>query len=254
MPEIHAPAYRLTAGRIGVLLVHGFTASPTEMRPLADHLYRAGFSIQGLRLAGHGTDLDDLAQSTRSEWYDSVLAGYTELAEQCDKIIAVGLSMGGVLCCKLACERPLAGLCLLAPSFHVRSRFLFLAPWLGRLIRQIAKSPATLAYYEQHKLFSYPAMPGLALGELYRLIGEVRPLLPHITTPCRIFMGLQDSTVEPNSGFSIYHRIGSQFKRLRLLANSNHILTVEPDADVLFSDIRRYIENLAISTKKEAQP
>ena len=254
MSDIRVPAYHLAGGSVGVLLVHGFTASPTELRPLGDHLHQAGFSVQGVRLAGHGTHLDDLARTTRRAWYESVLSGYRELAEHCEQIVAIGLSMGGVLCCQLASERPLAGLCLLAPSFQVRSRFLFLTPWLRVLIRKIAKSPATLQYYEQHGLSSYPAMPVAALGELYRLIGEVRPRLPHITTPCRIYMGMRDSTVEPDSGFAIYNQISSEKKGLTLLHNSNHILSAEPDADLLFSSIRRFVEHRVIDGKKGHSP
>ena len=254
MPDIQAPAYTLPAGPIGVLLVHGFTASPTELRTLGDYLHQAGFSIQGVRTAGHGTNLDDLGKCTRRDWYASVEAGYRELSEHCQHIVAIGLSMGALLCCRLASEHPLSGLGLLAPAFGIRSRFLFLAPWLGRLLRPIAKSQTSQDYYRQHQLFSYPAMPATALGELYRLIGETRPLLPRITTPCKIYMGLRDRTVEPISSFSVYNALGSQHKSLTLLPNSNHILTVEPDANLLFCGIRRFIENRTIGTKKRAQP
>lgn len=254
MTEIYAPAYQLAGGSFGVLLVHGFTASPTELRPLGDHLHQAGFSIKGIRLAGHGTDVDDLARSNRRDWYDSVLTGYRELAASCEYIVAIGLSMGGILCCQLASEYPLAGLCLLAPAFEVRSRFLCLAPWLGRLIPPIAKSQVSLDYYDHHQLFSYATMPVSALGELYRLIGHVQPKLPQITTPCKIYMGLRDRTVEPHSGFTIYNAIGSKYKGLTLLPNSNHILTVEPDAPLLLAGVRRFVENLAIMHKKRAQP
>ena len=74
MPDIQAPAYTLPAGPIGVLLVHGFTASPTELRTLGDYLHQAGFSIQGVRTAGHGTNADDLGKYTRRDWYASVEA------------------------------------------------------------------------------------------------------------------------------------------------------------------------------------
>ena len=245
MPKIHAPAYALSGGSIGVLLAHGFSASPTELRPLGEHLHRAGYSISVLRLAGHGTNIDDMARSNAHDWYDSVVAGYDELIARCDYIVAVGLSMGGVLCCQLALDRPLLGLILLAPSFAVNARLFFLAPYLGLLIRHWSKSPESIAYYRQHDLFSYPSMPGSALAQLYRLIRRVRPLLPRIETPCKIFMGMRDSTVVPHSGFALFRELGSRRKSLALLPNSNHILTVEPDAARLFADTERFVSGLA---------
>ena len=254
VPEIRVPAYTLSGGPFGILLVHGFTASPTELRPLGDHLHQAGFSVSGIRLAGHGTRVEDLARTVRSDWYASVLAGYRELADQCEHIVAIGLSMGGVLCCQLAVEQPLAGLCLLAPSFVVRSRLFFLAPWLRFLIRQWSKSQASMDYYQHHQLFSYPTMPVAALAELYHLNRHVRPILPHIETPCRIFMGLRDNTVVPESAFALYNALGSQRKGLVLLPDSNHILTVEPDAPRLFASVQHFVEGLAALNTKRAQP
>ena len=250
MTEIHAPAYALSGGPIGVLLVHGFTASPTELRPLGDHLHQRGYSISGLRLAGHGTSIDDMGRSNAHDWYDSVVAGYDELSARCDRVVAVGLSMGGVLCCQLALDRPLLGMSLLAPSFAVNSRLFFLAPYLGSLIRRWSKSHESIAYYRQHGLFSYLSMPGPALAQLLHLIRRVRPLLTSIETPCKIFMGMRDTTVVPDSGFAIFRELGSRHKSLALLPESNHILTVESDAARVFAEIERFVSGLAILDMK----
>ena len=250
MTKIHAPAYALSGGPIGVLLVHGFTASPTELRPLGEHLHRAGYSISGLRLAGHGTSIDDMSRSNARDWYSSVVAGYDELIARCNRVVAVGLSMGGVLCCQLALDRPLLGLSLLAPSFAVNSRLFFLAPYLGLLIRRWSKSQKSIAYYRQHGLFSYPSMPGPALAQLHRLIRRVRPLLPRIETPCKIFMGMRDTTVVPQSGFALLRELGSRHKSLALLPESNHILTVEPDAARLFAATEHFVSGLAALATK----
>ena len=67
-------------------------------------------------------------------------------------------------------------------------------------------------------------------------------------------MGMRDRTVEPGSGFAIYDQIGSEKKALTLLHNSNHILSSEPDADLLFSSIRRFVEHRVIDGKKGHSP
>ncbi|HAI32163.1 MAG TPA: hypothetical protein DCM48_22015, partial [Thalassospira sp.] len=39
----------------GVLLVHGFLASPAELRELGEKFAAMGHAVMGVRLAGHGT-------------------------------------------------------------------------------------------------------------------------------------------------------------------------------------------------------
>ena len=41
----------------GVLLAHGFEASPYELRELANYLEERNISVSVIRLSGHGTDI-----------------------------------------------------------------------------------------------------------------------------------------------------------------------------------------------------
>ena len=47
-------------GRLGVLLVHGFLASPAELKDLGHRLVEHGHVVMGTRLCGHGTSPHDL--------------------------------------------------------------------------------------------------------------------------------------------------------------------------------------------------
>ena len=66
--------FRLEGGRRGVLLIHGVTGTPTEMRLLGKGLNRAGYSVYGMQLAGHCGDVDDLLKTGWQDWYASVEA------------------------------------------------------------------------------------------------------------------------------------------------------------------------------------
>ncbi len=87
--------FLLQGGREGVLLVHGFTGFPRDMRPLGEHLNQQGLTALGVRLAGHGTHVDDLTRTHWRDWYRSVLDGYGLLRGLCSKVWVMGLSMGG---------------------------------------------------------------------------------------------------------------------------------------------------------------
>ena len=46
----------------GILLSHGYTATTAEVRPLAETLYRQGYTVAGPLLPGHGTDPKDMCR------------------------------------------------------------------------------------------------------------------------------------------------------------------------------------------------
>lgn len=45
----------LTGGDDGILLIHGFTGSPAEMRPLGCYLHERGLTVSAPLLPDHGT-------------------------------------------------------------------------------------------------------------------------------------------------------------------------------------------------------
>src|SRR5258708_801901 len=92
-----AEPFFFPGSRTGCLLVHGFTGSPKEMRPLGEYLNRKGYTVLGVRLAGHATRPQDMIGSNWSDWTASVEDGYRLLQGAVDRIYLIGLSMGGAL-------------------------------------------------------------------------------------------------------------------------------------------------------------
>ncbi len=97
-----AESFFLRGNSVGVLLIHGFTGSPAELLLLGKFLNRAGFTVLGVRLAGHGTNELNLMKTTNEDWFNSVLDGYKMLGGFCEKVFVAGHSMGGLLALKLA--------------------------------------------------------------------------------------------------------------------------------------------------------
>src|ERR1700755_2174081 len=89
--------FRLSGGRSGVLLIHGLTGTPTEMRFVGNGLNRAGFSVLGMQLAGHCGDENDLLATGWRDWYASVVEAATRFRAEVDHLFVAGLSMGAVL-------------------------------------------------------------------------------------------------------------------------------------------------------------
>ena len=98
--------FSVSGGRDGVLVLHGFTGNPQSMRPLAEAIANAGYTVELPRLPGHGTTVEDMMTTGWADWSGAADAAYRELATRCDRVAVVGLSMGGGLTAFVAEEHP----------------------------------------------------------------------------------------------------------------------------------------------------
>src|SRR5688572_23918241 len=104
-------------GPDGILVIHGFTGNPQSLRPLAQRFAEVGYAVELPLLPGHGTAIEDMLDTTWSDWSSSAEAAYDELAARCDKVLVAALSMGGVIAVWLAARHPeIAGLVLVNPA------------------------------------------------------------------------------------------------------------------------------------------
>ena len=93
----------------GVLLLHGVTGTPMEMKPLARYLEQRGYRVAVPLLPGHGAGHRALLATTRHDWLDGARRALRELAAACDHIVLVGLCGGGLLNVLLAADDPAIG-------------------------------------------------------------------------------------------------------------------------------------------------
>ncbi|MAN19260.1 MAG: esterase, partial [Synechococcus sp. EAC657] len=64
--------FALSGGPVTVVLLHGFTGSPAELRLLARALNAQGFGVEAPLLAGHGTRLEDLMEIEPRQWLEQI--------------------------------------------------------------------------------------------------------------------------------------------------------------------------------------
>ena len=113
-----------------VLLIHGYTGSPSELRELGERLHYKGYTVQGLLLNGHGTNPEDLDGVTYEKWTQSVKSAASALKETYGKVVLVGMSMGGLLALDCASTVPVDGVIVISTPIYLfdwRSHFLWLA-------------------------------------------------------------------------------------------------------------------------------
>lgn len=206
-----------------VLLVHGFTATPWEMRPLAEFLAEAGIASLAVRLPGHGTSPEDLAARRWEEWLQACLNGYRILCKDFQVIYGMGMSTGCLLLLTLARDNPLNGLVLFSPYLRVLHRLAPYAGWL-RWLRPYHVKPVADGLGERY----YERRPLAGIHQINRLLQTVRRQLPQIVCPVLAFNGEGDQTVDIDSGRQLVDMLGSSVKiHERYGHDVSHVLTRE---------------------------
>lgn len=221
IPDEHRP-FLLSAdpSAPAVLLVHGFTANPSEMRQVAEYLHARGMTCLAVRLPGHATTAEDLAGRSWEEWLQAVEQGFLALSQSSDRIYGVGMSTGSLLLLALALKQELTGLVLCSPYLKVQHRLAAHAGWL-RYFRPYHTKPAGIA-----RAGYYSKRPLAGVHQINRLIRQVKKNLKKITIPVLAMNGAGDATIEVDSGRQLYDRLGSELKvYLRFGPDAPHVLT-----------------------------
>lgn len=235
-----------TSKETGILLTHGFTASPTEMLPLGKYLHKKGFTVHGVRLAGHGTNYRDLPNYTCSDWIKSVNKGLALLSKNCESIIPIGISMGAILSLILVHQHPkveFKKLVLLAPAFELKTKLVKLIPFISIFQKYLYKGDDVLQYYKDHNLYAYYYYPTQGIAEFEKLRKAFNNTSIQIKIPTLISYGDLDDTIsiaaiEP----VIRTKFAPQTAKVKSYPNSRHNFTTDPDAQDLFEGIYGFIK------------
>lgn len=233
-----AEPFLLPGGDRGVLLIHGFTGAPAEMRLLGEHLHGKGYTVLGPRLAGHGSSPAEMAGTRWPHWYGDVEDGYHLLRGLCREVAVVGLSMGGLLALKLAAEQPVARVAAINAPIYLLDKRLPLLPFF-RLFRNYQRQEKRRLTINERYSVSYDYMPLACVVSLLELVGHVDRLLPLVTLPALLVQARHDRTVRPESVLRIHSRLGSRDKNIIWLERSGHVATIDVEHERVF----RYIDS-----------
>jgi carboxylesterase len=223
-------------GRVGVVLSHGFTGTPASMRPWADHLAAAGFTVRLPRLPGHGGTWQETNQSRWPQWYAAIERAYDEVAARCDAVFAAGLSMGGTLVTRLAEQKgdAIAGLVLVNPAYGTARFDAKFAPYITWLI----KSRPSIGGDIKKPGVEEPAndrTPVVAFASLTKLWKVTVADLAKVTAPIRMYRSTEDHVVEPLSAKLLKAGATSTTVEEIMLDNSYHVATLDNDAPQIFA-------------------
>lgn len=254
-PLSFAAQTELTGGRrVGVLVSHGFTGSPSSVGDWARSLAEHGFAVEVPRLPGHGTTWQEMNTTTYTQWYAEIVRVFTKLRAESDVVVVAGLSMGGSLVLKLAAEFPdkVDGVVLVNPAIAAKRWDVKFLPVLKHVIGALKgigsdiKKPGVIED-------SYPHTPLKAAHSMFSAWPAIVEALPAITSPVLYFRSTVDRVVDETSEPLIRTRVTGPVT-MRRLTNSYHVATVDNDAQQIFDETADFVAELAGLAGSSDQP
>ena len=216
------------------LLLHGFTGTPYEVRPLAEVFEQLGYSVWAPLLPGHGDDGAAINRTTSQSWQQAVNTVFAQMSGPGPTVVA-GVSMGGLLATLLASQKTVDALILIAPAFELfpEGKTAIALSFLGahKIIPTIPKSEQGGDIVDKEaQIFNpnTPEIPIRGLQELEKLRREAHQVLPLIQTPVFIAHGEKDRTIPPRSSIQISERFSAaQEVVLHRFPDSGHVLPID---------------------------
>jgi carboxylesterase len=236
-PEhVDPSAFAADGGPVGVLLLHGYTGSVAETRPMGQYLAARGLSVRCPLLPGHGTTPDELTRISWQAWAEEAESALEKLRSRCTTLFVGGLSMGALLALWLGAEEPeLAGLVPMAPAVEVRNPLLPLTLVLRYVLKYDPRGGIgdedLVDPQASERIWCYDETPLWGAAEVYLLQRQVREALPEIRQPILIFQGRHDAQLPPQAAQMVYDRVASSDKTLVWLGHSGHNLLVDGERE-----------------------
>jgi esterase/lipase len=236
-PFLFTPRF---GGNTGIVLVHGFLASPAEVREFGEKLADYGFPVLGVRLKGHGTSPWDLRERSWLDWLDSVRRGYAIMAGLTGRVVLVGFSTGGALCLRLAAEQPeqLEGVAAVAVPLKFRNKNMVFVPLMhgaNSLVRWASSYEGIIPFRandaSEQPDINYRQMPIRGLYELRQMVSDLEDHLGDVQCPVLLLQGSEDPIVVPDSAQHIYDRLTHPNKTLRIVNSARHGILKEDIGD-----------------------
>jgi esterase/lipase len=191
---------------VAFIYVHGFSASPGELRPVPEIVAQNfGGNLFFTRLAGHGATPEAMGSMTVNALVND-LAEAVAIGEQLgERVVLLGTSTGAALAtwamAQPAFRDRIAAAVLMSPNYGVLAKGFSLltwpgAPWLVRRVLGPTRSfvptnPLHAAYWTT----LYPVEALLPMAEIVRL--AVRSPVEHARAPALFLICPDDTVVDP---------------------------------------------------------
>ncbi len=244
---VNKPFHFKGTSDVCVVLVHGWTSTPYEMRVLGEQLNAEGLGVDAPLLSGHGLQPECLENVTWQQWKDDVQKAVGRVKKQYKKVYVGGMSIGGSLSLHVAVDNPeVDGLILMSTPYKMRHEK------LGFVMAQVTRKFVNYKkkYYPRvlnaepsiTQLISYQRYPISSAFEAFDAIKKTHDKLHKITQPTFLIQPERDHLIAKSSIFEIYKRLPSEQKEMRLIKKASHNFMGNGRHKQVFDDVVAFVK------------
>jgi carboxylesterase len=212
-----------------VLMLHGSTGTPAEMRELGNHLYANGISAYCPRLR-RDTSRDE--QTSWEGWVSQAQVAIEIVATASPAAFVCGLSLGGTVALILAERSPVKGLILLAPALYprmsVKARFL-----------QITRIVTPTVFYH---------FAGWN-GEVLKAMDYARKTTREIALPVLALQAVDDRHLSARGLKFLRRHARHADAEIQLLEQGSHVLTRGATKEEVFERVTKFVARNSAEVK-----
>lgn len=277
--------------KTGVVLIHGLTGTPVEMKPLEKHLKKLGFDVENVLLAGHGGSNADVIASTWQQWLQSARDGVKAILSRNEKVIICGLSMGSLLASIIAAEESrVSGVVICSPTLfydgsvlqnslidwvyasdiprNTMKAMVRILPILGktwyweelppygirdeRIQKQITKSIEAAKAGGTNEFGVFRTYYG-PLVEMLDMVEVARKSFSKIKVPVLQLHSLDDTIASIHNSTEAYLRLGTNNKALFLMTGCDHVMTLDLQRQLVHKMIGRFVESYSEKNNQQVR-
>ena len=236
-------------GKKAVLLIHGYTGIPAEMKYLAQSLYKnKNATIYVPRLPGHGTNTQDFRESSANDWLRKSYDSFLKLKSHYEEVSVIGLSMGGLIALLIAEKFKVKKLITISPALNTYNPLDKLTPLLKYFLPKIKQKTGEKRiensqdkeerfYHQNYHLYHYTSQ----IAELVKIMKLTKKKLSKVIAPTLILASKSDNSVPLKSALTIKNKIKSSTKKLFVFDKADHIICNSQKKDKCVEEILHFL-------------
>ena len=260
-------------GKKAVLLFHGLTGSPYEMKKYGNFLYKQGYDVFCYSFPGHGERLHEIQTVTWEDWCQFAQEKYDKLRPKYEKFFVSGLCLGAAMAIYLAeNNKDITGIAALSTTLFLDG---FCIPWtscmiplgLSTILRYYYTFPEddclgikneltrkSLAKLMAKTTVGMDNYPLNCVFGLLNLSKHVRKNLSKVTCPILCIHSKYDNLASVKGPKIVMNNVSSVKKRYIELNNSYHMVLYDNEKDFVMDEVNKFLnELLATETDNEKE-
>ncbi len=240
-----------------IMLFHGLTGSPFEMKKYAQSFHKAGYDVYCYCLPGHGDHEQSIQSVSWRDWIDFSQVKYSALRSKYQEFFLSGLCLGAVISINLAeNNHDVTGVISLSTTLYLDG---WTIPWYNFLM-PLALNTIVRFYYTfperepygikneviRRKIAGLMSKNTVALDnypltcvyELLRLSEDTRKNIKKMLCPILLMHSVEDDLTSVKSSKFVYENASSEVKEYIELTDSYH--------HVLYDNERAFVYEKAL--------